>query len=61
MCNSQENFPNYEIDKCKISESEVVLGAPDRVNIPCPMHDSLPCQFDVKISSATVWKDNGRK
>ena len=27
----------------------MVLGAPDRVNIPCPMHDTRLCQTDVKI------------
>ena len=26
----------------------MVLGAPDRVNIPCLMHDTRLCQFDVK-------------
>ena len=28
-----EDFPNNEIDRCKIFKWEVVLGAPDRVNI----------------------------
>ena len=35
MCNCFEDFPNNEMDRCKISEWEVVLGAPDRVNILC--------------------------
>ena len=30
---------------------EVVLGALDRVNKPCPMHDILLCQFDVRITN----------
>ena len=25
-------------------------GAPDRVNIPCLMHDTYLCQIDVKLS-----------
>ena len=37
MCNNYEDLPNNE---CKTSEWEVVLGAPDRVNIPCLMHDT---------------------
>ena len=28
------------MDKMLISKWEVVLGAPDRVNIPCLMHDT---------------------
>ena len=24
------------------------IDAPDRVNIPCLMHDNRPCQLDVK-------------
>ena len=28
---------------------EVVLGTPDRVNIPCIMHDIRLCQLDVKM------------
>ena len=30
---------------------DVVLGAPDRVNIPCPMHDTRLCQIDVKMTN----------
>ena len=30
---------------------EVVLGAPDRVNIPCLMHDTRLCQLDVKMTN----------
>ena len=29
---------------------EVVLDAPDRVNIPCLMHDTRLCQLDVKMT-----------
>ena len=31
------------MDRCKISKWEVVKGAPDRVNIPCLMHDTRLC------------------
>ena len=31
-----------------ISKWEVVLGAPDRVIIPCLMHDPCLCEFDAK-------------
>ena len=31
----------------QIPKWEVVLGAPERVNIPCPVHDT--CQLDVKM------------
>ena len=34
-----------------ISKWEVVLGAPDRVNIPCLMHDTRLCQLDVKMTN----------
>ena len=34
-----------------ISNKEVVLGAPDRVNIPCLMHDTRLCQLDVKMTN----------
>ena len=30
---------------------EVVLGAPDRVIIPCLMHDTRLCQLDVKMTN----------
>ena len=33
------------MDKMLISKREVVLGAPDRVNIPCLMHDTRLCQY----------------
>ena len=29
---------------------EVVLGAPDRVNIPCLMNDTRLCQLDVTMT-----------
>ena len=34
----------------KIFKQEVLLGAPDRVYIHCLMHDTLPCQLDVKMT-----------
>ena len=27
------------------------IGAPDRVIIPCLMHDTRPCQLDVKMTN----------
>ena len=39
------------MDRCKISKWEVVLGAPDRVNIPCLIHDIRLCQIDVKMTN----------
>ena len=44
--NSEEDTHN-EMDRSKISEWEVVLGAPDRVNIPCLMHDTSLCHLAV--------------
>ena len=38
------------MDRCKISQWEVVLGAPDRVNIPCLIHDTRLCQYEVKMT-----------
>ena len=35
------------MDRCKISEWEVVLGAPDIVNISCLMHDTHLCQIEM--------------
>ena len=46
-CNS---FPNNEMDRCKISKWAVVLGTPDRVNIPCLMHGICLCQIYVKMT-----------
>ena len=37
------------MDRCKISEWEGVVGAPDRVNIPWFMHDDRLCQMDVNM------------
>ena len=37
------------MDRCKISEWEVVLGASNRVNIPYLVHDTRLYQFDVKM------------
>ena len=39
------------MDRCKISKEELVLGAQERINIICPMHDNRLCQFDAKISN----------
>ena len=38
------------MDRCKIYKWEVVLGAPDRVNTPCLMHDTRLCQLYVKMT-----------
>ena len=38
------------MDRCQISKWEVVLGAPDRVNILCLMHDTRLSQFEVKMT-----------
>ena len=56
---SQEDFPNNEIwTRCSNPKGtdvnypkwEVVPGAPDRVNIPCLMHPTSLCQYDVKMT-----------
>ena len=39
------------MDRFESSKWEVVLGAPDRVNIPCLMHDTRLCQIDVKMTN----------
>ena len=39
------------MDRFKMSKWEVVPGAPDRVNIPCLMHDTCLCQLDVKMTN----------
>ena len=39
------------MDRCKIPEWEVVLGAPERVNIHCLMHGTRLCQLDVKMTN----------
>ena len=44
-------FPNNVMERCKLSKLEVVLGAPESVTIPCPMHGTRPCQFDVEMTS----------
>ena len=49
-CNNLEEFPNNEMDRCKIFNYEAVLGAPERVNIPFLMHDTCLCQIDVKMT-----------
>ena len=38
------------MDRFKIFKLEVVLGVPDRVNIPCLMHDTRLCQLDGKMT-----------
>ena len=52
-CISQEDFPNNEMwtrssnpkgTDVKYPKWEVVQGASDRVNIPCPMHGTHLCQ-----------------
>ena len=50
-CKSQVDFPNDEMDRCKIFQWESVLGVPDRVNISCLMHDTHYCQLDVKMTN----------
>ena len=42
---SQEDFPNKEMARCKVSICEMVLGAQDRVNISCLMNDTLSNKF----------------
>ena len=39
------------MDRCKISKWKVVLGALDRVNISCLMHDIRLSQLDAKITN----------
>ena len=44
-CISQEDFPNNEKwTGCKYQKEKVVLGAQDRVNIPCLKHDTRLCK-----------------
>ena len=50
-CISQEDFSNDVKWTRRQYPNEVVLGAPDRVNIPCPMHDTRLCQLDAKMTS----------
>ena len=42
---------NKEMNRFKISVWEVVLGAPDRVDIPWFMHDTLICQIDLIMTN----------
>ena len=41
------------MDRCILSQWEVVLEleAPDKVNIPCLMHDTRLCQLDTSTES----------
>ena len=49
---SQEDPPNNaKWTRCQYPIREVVLGAPDRVNTPCLMHDTRLCQPDVKMTN----------
>ena len=50
----QEDFSNNEMDRCKISKWEVVLGASDKVNIPCLMHDTRICH-ETKTKQKQRW------
>ena len=52
MCISAADFTNSEMDICEISVCEVVQGAPDRVNVPCLMHDTSLCRKDVQMTIA---------
>ena len=48
-CSSYEDSPNnVKWTRCSYPEWEVVIGAPDKVNIHCLMHDTRLCQLDVK-------------
>ena len=40
-CISLDDFSNDEMNRCEISVWEVILGAPDRVHIPCLMTHTL--------------------
>ena len=51
-CSSEKDSPNNVIwIRCIYPKREVVLVAPDIVNLPCHMHDTRLCQFDVKITN----------
>ena len=59
-CISQEDFPNNEKwTRCYnpkwkdvlYPKWEVLLGAPDRVNIPRLIHGTRLCQLDVKMTN----------
>ena len=51
-CSSYEDFPNNsKWTRCKYPKWEVVLCAPDRVNIPCLVHDTRLRQLDVKMTN----------
>ena len=53
-CSSYENSPNnVKWTRCKYPKWEVVPGAPDRVNIPCPVHDTSLCQLGVEMTTST--------
>ena len=48
---AKRNSQIMVMDRCKISVLEVVLGAPDRVNIACLMHDTRLCQMNVTMTN----------
>ena len=39
------------MDNMYLSTWEVALGAPNRINPPCLMHDTLLCQLDVEMTN----------
>ena len=39
------------MDRFKLSKWKMVQIVPDRVNKPCPMHDTRLCQLDVKMAN----------
>ena len=49
MC-TRCNDPKWT-DLYKIQNGSYILGAPDRVSIPCLMHDTRLCQLDVKMTN----------
>ena len=48
---AKRTFQIVKMDKT--SKWEVVLGAPDKVNITCLMHDTRLRQLDVKMTTST--------
>ena len=70
MCDSLEDFPDNEIWKRCYNPKwkdvlyhkwEVVLSAPDRVNIPCLMLDTRLCQIYFKITHCFLCTDQQSK
>ena len=51
-CSSYEDSSNnVKWTRCKCPNWEGILGAPDRVIIPCLMHDTRFYQLDVKMTN----------